>query len=392
MTELELQKYLRGPRVGTMVKYKKNIHTLEEEYGIVARQSEVNPELYLFKYSQIDSPMKERIVQESRGIILNRDNNWSIVARPYDKFFNYGEGHAAEIDWDTATCYDKLDGSLVTLYYYKGKWRVATSGNPDAAGEVWNGFGKKISFADLFWQTWNKQGYKVPTADGGESRFAFSHGEIQYKHWESISFMFELMTPYNKVVVQHFESKLVLHGARSIKSGNELYINPIATQFGWEACPTFPINTIEDIVASAEYINPINNEGYVVTDLNFNRIKVKSPQYVALHHMRDSLSPRRMLEIVATNEGSEFLTYFPELEEMYNETKLQYNKLIVLLSNEIGTLLHTYPNPSRKDIGLATRGQFWQGIVFPIIFDGKSIPEMLAQMPIKKLEDWINKI
>jgi tRNA splicing ligase len=31
------------------------------------------------------------IVRESRGVILDSANNWSVVALPFDKFFNYGE-------------------------------------------------------------------------------------------------------------------------------------------------------------------------------------------------------------------------------------------------------------------------------------------------------------
>ena len=125
---LELQKYLQTH----------SLEELTEQYGIKVVQSVKYPELYLFKYSQIDSPMGEKIVQESRGIILDSSTvEWLPVSRPYDKFFNYSEGHAAEIDWSTARVYDKLDGSLVTLYWYGDKWNVATSGNPDAAGEVW---------------------------------------------------------------------------------------------------------------------------------------------------------------------------------------------------------------------------------------------------------------
>jgi hypothetical protein len=39
------------------------------------------------------------MVQECRGLILDTKNNWSVVALPYTKFFNYADPHAAEIDW-----------------------------------------------------------------------------------------------------------------------------------------------------------------------------------------------------------------------------------------------------------------------------------------------------
>ncbi len=94
------------------------------------------PHLISLKYSQIDSPMGEKIVQQCRGIVLDRSQDWAIVSYPYDKFFNYGEGHRATVNWSTARVYEKLDGSLMTLYFYEGAWHVQSSGTPDAGGEV----------------------------------------------------------------------------------------------------------------------------------------------------------------------------------------------------------------------------------------------------------------
>lgn len=78
--------------------------------GISHKHHPAFPNLVMFNYSQIDSRMKERIVQECRGIILDQSNHWSVVCRPYDKFFNLGEPLAAVIDWPSARVYEKLDG------------------------------------------------------------------------------------------------------------------------------------------------------------------------------------------------------------------------------------------------------------------------------------------
>ncbi len=76
--------------------------------------------------------------------------------------------------------YEKLDGSLMVLYFYDRAWHVQSSGTPDASGEV-NGFG--FSFAELFWKVWNEQGYQLPQET-------------------DCCFMFELMTRYNRIVVR----------------------------------------------------------------------------------------------------------------------------------------------------------------------------------------------
>lgn len=369
--KLELQKYLD----------KFGIENLEEEYGIKHVQSKVFPELYLFKYNQIKSPMRERIVQESRGIILNAENEWVIVARSYDKFFNYKEELAENIDWNTSKIYEKLDGSIMTLYWYKEKWRVASNGNPDAAGEVWNDYNKTITFKDLFWDTWNNLGYELP-------------GEL----FKDTCFMFELMTPLNKVVITHKNCKLVLHGARNIKINQEY--DPIhvikSANFNWNVCTSYSFRDIESVVNSANTIRGYEQEGYIVVDDNFKRVKIKSDEYVALHYLREQLCPRKMLEIVIKNEGSEFLTYFPEFTEFYNKIKNKYEKLL----NYINEFIFTWKNIkeereknnkelSRKEVGLAFKDKFFSGIIFPILFENKNIEEIFKDMPVKKVEKWI---
>lgn len=171
-------------------------HTLAEiqapPLNIKVSRSIRFPELVLFNYNMISSPLGDPMVQQCRGLILNENDGWSVVAYPYDKFFNHGEGHAAQIDWSTARVMEKLDGTLCTLYWYGGQWNVATRGRPDASGPVNSGVG---TFEELFWNTWKALGYEVPEA------------------WtQEYVFMFELCTKNNQVVVRHPEPRLVLHG------------------------------------------------------------------------------------------------------------------------------------------------------------------------------------
>jgi hypothetical protein len=42
---------------------------------------------------------------------------------------------AAAIDWTNAVVTEKLDGSLVTLYWYQGGWQVASTGTPDGGSK-----------------------------------------------------------------------------------------------------------------------------------------------------------------------------------------------------------------------------------------------------------------
>ncbi|WP_293052984.1 MULTISPECIES: hypothetical protein [unclassified Moorena] len=86
---MELQDYLRT----------QGLESLCNQFKIKVNRHQQFPDLVCLKYSQIESPLEEKIVQQCRGIILDEANNWEIISYPYDNFFNYGESQAATLDW-----------------------------------------------------------------------------------------------------------------------------------------------------------------------------------------------------------------------------------------------------------------------------------------------------
>ena len=350
---MELQDYLID----------KGLTELAQEYSIkVNRHSQID-NLVCLKYSQIESPMAEKIVQQCRGIILDEANNWSVVSYPYDKFFNYGEGSAPELDWNTTKVYEKLDGSLMTLYFYQGKWRVQSSGMADGSGDVYD-FG--CTFSQLFWKVWQELSYQLPD-------------DTQH------CYMFELMTPYNRIVVRQHQNDLVLHGVRNLKTRKESAPHLWGDKYCWRVVNTYPLQTLEEIVTATNNLDPMDSEGYIVCDAKFKRIKIKSPQYVAIAHLRSGFSSRRMLEIVVTNEGEEFLNYYPEWTNLYCKIRAKYDALV----RDIEANYTKHKNISaQKDFALAVKHLPYSGILFNLR-KGKtnSIRESLAQTSIQKLED-----
>src|SRR5689334_401284 len=86
----------------------------------------------LFAYNMIESDFSNSIVQEARGVIFD-ELTMIPVCIPFFKFFNVQEGHAADIDWSTATVTEKLDGSIIKLWNDAGAWHISTNGTIDAA-------------------------------------------------------------------------------------------------------------------------------------------------------------------------------------------------------------------------------------------------------------------
>lgn len=65
----------------------KTLADLQAKYSVTPRRHGKFPNLVLLKYSQINSPMDEPLVQECRGIILDESDHWRPVSVPYFKFF-----------------------------------------------------------------------------------------------------------------------------------------------------------------------------------------------------------------------------------------------------------------------------------------------------------------
>lgn len=290
-----------------------SIQDLEDKFAINAKRHKTYSNLVLFKYNQMDSPFSEQIVRECRGIILDENNNWKIVSRAFDKFFNHGEGHAANIDWSTAQVQEKVDGSLCVLYPYQNQWHIATSGTPDASGRIDK---TELIFSGLFWETLKNYG-ELPEP-------------IDY------CFYFELTSPYNRVVCIHSDSKLTLLGARNLLTQLEispeqaldlLKINVLRTKF-------FNLQSYQDIADSFANMSPLSQEGYVIVDQYFNRVKVKHPGYVALHHAKDGMTTKAFVEIARSGEVPEVIAAFPEFAPLLNDAKKRVEDLILELNND----------------------------------------------------------
>lgn len=350
-----------------VIEFLKNnsLEELKQQFAIKARRHQRYPHIVSLKYSQLDSPKRHPIVRECRGLVLDT-RTYSILAYPYKRFFNHGEEGADAIDWSTARCYDKADGSLLVLYHAEGEWWAATSGTPDACGEVGT---FPFTFQDLFWRTWYELGYRLPTDT-------------------QLCYMFELMTPFNRVLVRHHSNQLVLHGARDLVTLEEFHPEVISELYGWECIESYPLGNWEDALAAAAALDPMESEGYIVCDSNFSRVKLKSPAYVAMTHLKEGFSTRRLIEVIQTNESSEFLAYFPEWGGLYETIQAKFEQLAETIQQTYDRYKHI---EVQKDFALAIKGLEYSGILFALRA-GKiaSAAEALRETPPEKLEKMLD--
>ena len=261
----------------------------------------------LFKYNQISSDFNEEICKEARGLILDSQDNFKVVRMAFYKFFNLGECHAAIIDWNSAVATSKEDGSLVSVWFARGQWHISSNGTIDA-------YKAELSNSTVF-----------PYKNFGQL-FEAAAKNCNF-NWRNLDpnyiYTFELCSPANKIVLSYPEPKLFHILTRSAATLKEINMD-----IGVEKPKEYRLSAqkdYENLVASMDD----THEGIVVRDKNCNRVKIKTTTYFTLHHLMNNgvMTLERAIELIWENDDEEFLVYFPELTEYFNNVKLALNSI-----------------------------------------------------------------
>lgn len=284
----------------------------------------------LFVYNQIESNFDIPLVQECRGIILE-EGTWKVTCFPFTKFWNAGEGRAAQIDWSTARVQEKLDGSMIKLWCWEGTWWVSSMGVIDAHEcELQNDLNDEYkNFYDLFMEGMKKTGVDHTQFD------------------PNYTYMFELTSPYNRVVVPHTEIKIYHTGTRDNRTLEELDMD-----IGIDKPREYPMSSLEQVMEASKKL-PFIEEGYVVVDANWNRVKIKSPAYVSVHHLHNNgnINKKRALSLVMLNEQEEFLSYYPEYREFFDDIRIKFEEYLEKVKADVAKV-QEMDFPTRKDYAL----------------------------------------
>jgi hypothetical protein len=179
------------------------------------------------------------------------------------------------------------------------------------------------------------------------------------------TYMFEVVGPLNRVVVPYPENDIYHIGTRITKTGEE-----INEDVGLQKPKQYPLHTLEEVVQAAQAL-PFSEEGYVVVDAHWNRVKIKSPAYVNVHHLRGEgqISYKRVVALVMQNEQEEFLSYFPEYKQVFDEVKIAYEAYYFELCKSINESIK-YEELTRKEYAAWAVCQKEPSLLFSVL-DGK---------------------
>lgn len=279
-------------------------------YALKIKHADFGP-FVMFNYDQIESDNYDPIVAEARGLVLRVADGEPIVPvrKGFNRFFNLGEGPAAQIDWDTAEATIKEDGTLVFVSSYGGQLRFGTRQNFDLADAPMNS-----ELYPTFQDLWNAAEARYPR---------FNHANFI----PGLTYCFELCSRHNRIVIDYPEAKIFLLAVFDTLTGNEfsrMDVEVEAQKLGCDVPAKYKLASEEDYARLVENFG-IQHEGLVVRDACGRRVKMKSKLYFDLHKSvsNGAMDLETIVGLCRKGEQAEFLSYFPEYEEKFSAVETQ---------------------------------------------------------------------
>jgi len=227
--------------------------------GLVVKNDHPTLPISIYNYSrtcQYENKWDE-ITKACRGLILDQEGN--VIAKGFDKFFNMEEHNPEEIPNEPFEVFEKLDGSLGILFWYQGKWMLATKG----------------SFV-------SEQAIK-----GREILMKYNFEPIP----KGYTTLVEIIYPENRIVCGYGdEESLVVLSMINNSSGKELdYTSLLYISNETRMAVVKKYDAVNDYKTLKSLISK-DREGYVIRFRNGFRMKIKGEEYVRLHRILTGFS------------------------------------------------------------------------------------------------------
>lgn len=291
----------------------------------------------LIKYNQLFSDFKQEMVREARGFIVKKQGRKYVpVCLPFTKFFCAGDPNAKKdlkkLFHKKQWCVEeKIDGSLIKLWFDNEEWHISTSGT--------------ISAKDAPVQ------FEMHDIKNYEDLFMYaSKDKIEWnkldKHY---TYLFELVGLENKVIVPYEQEDIYYLGRRHNYTFYEIPYEKDDC-VGVEKCkrPKYKCVTLSQspkktIKALQEEVNNLTQqdehfEGYVISDRSLKtRVKMKSLKYLELFTQKGNgvFSEKKILLTILDHKDDDVLSAFPEYTPQFNVVKNLFNQWIEKIKQDI---------------------------------------------------------
>ena len=321
------------------------------EDGLLYKQ--VHPTLPLTIWNYSEKCQYEGLWDETllmcRGLVT--DDKGDIVARPLKKFFNIEENkHTPTEKFEV---FEKMDGSLLLVFWYEGQWVVATRGS-----------------------------FTSDQAIKGRELLKKYNTDIMFRH---MTFCFEILYPENRICVDYGYYEDIVLLATFDKWGKEYDISD------WDEWGFTIVKKYDGITdyKKLKELNTPNKEGFVIKFSNGDRCKIKFEEYLRLHKIMTNVTTTGVWEYLKNGEDVlEILKDVPD--EFYDKIKSYVRDLrysYFQISERAGKLHDGFrygkygdvdPEPTKKEFAEFVFKQ--QKILQPVMFamwDKKNYDEII---------------
>ena len=340
---------------------------------------------FILKYDQIESDFAKEIVRQCRGSIFKYEIGvYSCVCMPFYKFGNYGESYVVPLNWENSYVTEKLDGSLIKLWFDNDSWHWSTNSMINAEKAPLNN-NKFKNYFQLIEYAVNED-------------FSFLR-ELDKK----VCYMFELTSPYNKVVVDYKKTHLNLIGARRMDSLQEynfddlekLYSRVFENRKEFKLPKTYVFLSLDQCIETTQKMSS-DEEGFVAVDDRFNRMKIKSKEWLKAAKLKNNgvVTCSRVIEMMRNGTLDDFKAYCPEHVDFVDEILAKYQKIKKILSREEfwfeSSGARTWQKPYLAE-EIKNRDSFVKGFLFKKYDENISVDSFLGSVSIKKLKELLEE-
>lgn len=310
----------------------------DKPYCITIKSPKYNKDWYMFSYSQFDSDFYNDVVKCCRGTVLEVKGKLfkriRPICLPFKKFGNYGEGYCDPIDVESATIREKIDGILVKCSVIDGKTYWFTNNGFDwtmkfgtdfsfddgeEATKLAENFGDLLEYA--LYRKMDIQKFKVvgKYRDITKSLNRIYNMENSWlsKIPNNYTLCFELVSPRNRIICKYPETKVVFLFARDNITGREFTPEEMAAHYNipYETPKVYDCKTLKDTQEMLKSFKGLEQEGVVVCDKYFHRVKMKCDSYLQLKYAVDNDKPKVIFKAVVEKSTDDLLVALPTLKE-----------------------------------------------------------------------------
>jgi RNA ligase len=275
---------------------------LYKDKKLLRCQKHPNKNLYIWNYTDLVQFENhwDHVTEKARGLVT--DHRGNVMAHSFKKFYNLNQN--LHTPTEKFRVFDKMDGSMIILFWHQNEWIVASRGS-------------FVSDQAVMAEHLLKSKYDYDAIQSLD---------------KNLTYVFEVIYPHNRIVVNYGDIEEMVFLAAFYKDGMEADFDVVKQYIEETNIPVVKEYTFTDYLELASK-NEHNKEGYVVVFSNGERVKIKFQEYLELHRAISNINALRVWEAFQNRTPiEEFVSTIPDefmawVKEKYAKFQQEYDTI-----------------------------------------------------------------